>query len=403
MLHNILIIFLKEFKEVIRDRKTLIFMLVLPTVAVPLLINVMTEFMIKAEKKAAEETLRYAVIGESNLPDLADLFMQDTGFQQVIIQDESEIREAIADERIKFGLVFPDGANQLIVDGGQPSIKLYYNNAALVSRVKRRASQIINDYSDHIRDERLATYGVSGGYARDKILNPVALEELGTANQRELIGERFGGMLPYLFIIFSFIGALYPAIDLGAGEKERGTLETLLLTPVPRLHLVLGKFFVIFSTGVISSILSVAGMGLFLLAKGKNVTGPMGEILSSISAVDLALVGAMLIPTAAIFAALLMSISIYAKSFKEAQSYATPLNMLCIFPAIAAMLPGVELNWKTAIIPITNVSLAIKELIKGTMDYQMTIVILTSTSLIAGALIWFCTIWFERESVLFRE
>ena len=103
------------------------------------------------------------------------------------------------------------------------------------------------------------------------------------------------------------------------------------------------------------------------------------------------------------FAALLLSISVYAKSFKEAQAYATPLNFLIIIPAVIAILPGVELDWTWAMVPITNISLAIKELIKGTMNYEMFIAILGSSTLIAGALLWFCTKWFDREGVLFRE
>ncbi|MCB1044890.1 MAG: ABC transporter permease [Acidobacteria bacterium] len=403
MLRNVLTIFFKEFKEIIRDRKTLIFMLVLPTVAVPLLISLMTEFMLKAEKKAQQETLRYAVFGEDNLPDLADAFAADSSFERVILKDRSEINDAIADERIKFGLIIPEGANDKMTEGTQCQVKLYYNNASVVSRVKKRASELIQNYSEEIRNKRLAGIGVTGILQRDELLNPITIEDIGTADQRELIGERLGGFLPYFFIIFSFLGALYPAIDLGAGEKERGTLETLLLTPVPRLHLVFGKFLVVFTTGVVSSVLSLVGMAGYLYTKGQKVQGVMGEILSSISASDLALVGSMLIPTAAIFAALLLSISIYAKSFKEAQSYATPFNFLCIIPAVAAMIPGVELNWKTAMIPITNVSLAIKELIKGTMDYQLLVVILTSTTILAAGLMIFSTKWFERESVLFRE
>ena len=108
-------------------------------------------------------------------------------------------------------------------------------------------------------------------------------------------------------------------------------------------------------------------------------------------------------PTAAMFAALLLSVSIYAKSFKEACSYCGPLNILVIAPAFIALLPIVKLDWFWAMVPITNISLAIKELIKGTMNYEMFIAILGSSFIIAGAFLLFCTKWFEREDVLFRE
>ena len=212
-------------------------------------------------------------------------------------------------------------------------------------------------------------------------------------------------MLPYLFIIFCLMGSMYPAIDLGAGEKERGTLETLLLAPIQRRQIVLGKFFVVFTTGVTAALLSITSIGIMLSIKVKDIPGELElhKVFASVSVVDLILIAAMLIPMAAIFASLLLSISIYAKSFKEASSYCGPLNFLAIIPAFIAMLPVVKLDWYWAMVPITNISLAIKELIKGTMNYQMLVAILGSSVIIAGALLIFCTKWFEREAVLFRE
>jgi sodium transport system permease protein len=144
-----------------------------------------------------------------------------------------------------------------------------------------------------------------------------------------------------------------------------------------------------------------------LATKGQEITGELGEVIASVSVVDLVLIAAMLIPTAAMFAALLLSVSIYAKSFKEASAYCGPLNFLVIMPAIIAILPIVKLDWYWAMVPITNISLAIKELIKGTMNYEMLIAILGSSVgssvIIAGAFLFFCTRWFEREAVLFRQ
>ena len=140
-----------------------------------------------------------------------------------------------------------------------------------------------------------------------------------------------------------------------------------------------------------------------MAAKSGAVGGMIGEVLQSIGTGDLLLIAVMLLPLAAVFAAMLLSISIYAKSFKEAQSYAAPLQMLMILPAFVAMLPGVELDWGTAMIPVTNVSLAIKELIKGTMDPTLLVAILGSSTALAVGLLVFCARWFEREDVLFRQ
>jgi sodium transport system permease protein len=129
----------------------------------------------------------------------------------------------------------------------------------------------------------------------------------------------------------------------------------------------------------------------------------MVQMLHAIGPLDLAMVALMLVPTAAIFAAILLSISIYAKSYKEATGMISPLIIVTILPTLVALLPGVELNWRWAMVPLTNVALAMKELVKGTMDYRMFSLILLSTALTAGLLLALCRWWFNREAVLFRN
>ncbi|HUU16560.1 MAG TPA: ABC transporter permease [Sedimentisphaerales bacterium] len=400
---NILTIYLKEMKEVLRDRKTLIFMVALPTLVVPVLMNIMIGFIVRAEKKARTEILTFAIFGAEHLPDLANAFSKEEGFEKVNIPTQEAIASAIEENKIKFGLVIPQTTREQLERDEQVAVRFYYNNASATSKVKNRAGKVIREFSEKYRSERLAGLGLDTPQEQEHLLNPVTIEEHNTADMREVLGERVGGMLPYLFIIFCFMGALYPAIDLGAGEKERGTLETLLLAPIPRYQIVLGKFFVIFTTGVTAALLCLTSLGFMLAAKGQEITGELGEVIASVSVVDLVLIAAMLIPTAAMFAALLLSVSIYAKSFKEASAYCGPLNFLVIMPAIIAMLPIVKLDWYWAMVPITNISLAIKELIKGTMNYEMLIAILGSSLVIAGAFLFFCTRWFEREAVLFRK
>ena len=400
MQHNFLTIFIKEFKEVVRERKTLIFMLLIPTLMMPLILEGTIRIMRKAEKKARTETLTFAINGDQYLPELGKAFETDSGFKLVPDISSDQYAEAINNGTIKLGLIVPENASDMIASGQQVEIELFYNNASQ-NKVQQRASAVITEYSEGERNRQLKALGV-GLMSRQALLEPLTIKEQGTANMREVIGERAGGMLPYFFILFCFMGALYPAIDLGAGEKERATLETLLLTPVPRNHLVLGKFMVIFSTGVTSALLSIISLGVWLSTKGQEVSGVIGEVIASVGVLDLVLIGAMLIPVAAMFAAILLSISIYAKTFKEGQAYATPMNFLVIIPTMLALAPGMELNWTWAMVPLTNISLAVKELAKGTVDYSMLLVIYGSTTVLAGALLFFCTKWFQREDVLFR-
>lgn len=396
---GVLTVFRKELLEVGRDRKTLIFMIALPLLLIPLLIQITTDFVADAEKEAASATLDYAIFDGDQLPGLAEAFGSTPGFEAVELSDPSEIVQAVTDDRIDFALVVePPGQ-----EGGQHVVQLHYDNAPLTSKVKSRTKEVLDALGQEVQRHRLEGLGITELAQQRGVAKPVVMVEHGTAPMREVLGERIGGMLPYMFIIFCFLGAMYPAIDLAAGEKERGTLETLLLVPIPRYQVVLGKFLVVFTAGAVAAVLTLVGLGGWLAFKGDALGGDIGAVMQAIGATDLALIAAMLVPTAGIFAALLLCISIYAKSFKEAQSYIAPLNMLVILPAFLAMLPGVVLDWKTASIPIANISLAIKELIKGTMDYTMLVAILGSSTLLAAILLWLSTLWFRREDVLFRQ
>jgi sodium transport system permease protein len=375
--------------EVGRDRKTLIFMILLPVVLIPLLLQVTTSIMGDAQREASAKVLVYAASGADGLAEL-----EGPGFRKV---EDADAAAAIADGRLDFALeVRPE------VDGRR-EVLLHYDNASQTSKVRTRVEAALGQVSDHIRGERLAALGVGGKAEQAALLKPIVVVPKGVASTREVIGEQVGSTLPFLLIVFCFLGAMYPAIDLAAGEKERGTLQTLLLVPVARWRLVVGKLLVVFVTGVVAAVLSLVGLGVWLGLQSGQLQGALGEVLGAIGVVDLSLIGAMLVPTSLIFASLLLGISIYAKSFKEAQSYIAPLNMVILVPAFMATLPGVELDVVTAWIPVTNVALAVKDLVKGTIETELLVIVFASSMLVGAALLWVSTWWFSRESVVFRR
>ncbi|GIW70784.1 MAG: hypothetical protein KatS3mg102_0326 [Planctomycetota bacterium] len=227
-----------------------------------------------------------------------------------------------------------------------------------------------------------------------EVLQPVRGQVRNVGRERNLLAL----FLPYLVIIMCFSGALYPAIDLGAGEKERGTLETLLLTPARRSELVAGKFLVVLLAGLLAAALNVASLSLTLASGWAEARG-IALVFEPLAAVLTVL---LMVPTAAIFAALLLAISVYARSFREAQSYAVPLNFLVIVPAFFSMIPGFELDPILALVPVLNVTLALKEIWTGTVQAGMLALIFASTAAYAAVAILACAAWFRRESVLFR-
>jgi sodium transport system permease protein len=212
------------------------------------------------------------------------------------------------------------------------------------------------------------------------------------------------------------MGAMYPAIDLTAGEKERGTMETILCSPVARIDLVVGKFLLVLTaslTTVLFSLLSMGAtflLGSILLTQGggsgvaaaaKGGAGAMAT-LPTLDPLGLLAVLAMVLPLAVLFAAGLMTIALFAKSYKEAQSYVSPLIIVIILPAMMAMLPGVELSTRLAFVPILNLSLVSKELVSGVWHWPYLALIFGSSCLYAAAALALCVRMFNRESVLFR-
>jgi sodium transport system permease protein len=200
-------------------------------------------------------------------------------------------------------------------------------------------------------------------------LRPLEVIYSNVASTKEMIGKLAGGILPYIFIAFGFIGCMYPAIDLFTGEKERGTIETLLTTPVARWQILFGKMGVVVLSGMLAA--SCALIGLFLSIEVLDIVDNP-QLLDVIHGIlnfkFIILLYALLLPLTIFFAGVMIPIAVYAKSFKEAQSIITPLNIVMVLPAMVGFFPGVELNVVTASIPVVNVVLSTKELIAGTLD-----------------------------------
>jgi len=202
---------------------------------------------------------------------------------------------------------------------------------------------------------------------------------------------------------------MHPAIDLTAGEKERGTMETILSSPVSRTHLVLGKFLLVLTASLITAMLLMFSVSVSSAALQKShLLDQMAEEGDetpqlSLGPAAIASVMIMAVPLAVLFSAGLITIALFAKSHKEAQSYIAPLMFLVVVPAISAMLPGVELTPKLSIVPLLNVSLLCKELVTGEYHWNYIVLIFASTCVYAAGALYLAVKMFQRESVLFRS
>ncbi len=401
-LSNIVTIFNKEMTDTLRDRRTLIFMLLIPIAAIPLLMMGLSSLMVSQITKVKEETSEIVIKGESFLPeDLRSMFAEAPG---LLIKTEDEFKGKDLMDELKQGnfqvlMVVSDGFGSDLEQENQTEIEIFYDEAELKSEfAERKIKDLLTDYKDRIVRERMEGRGLSA-----EILSPFAVKSQNVAPLKKMAGKEFGAILPYLIIIMCFMGAMYPAIDLAAGEKERGTLETLLVSPATRGEFVIGKYIVILITGVVAAFLSLGSLVLSLNYMVEDLFKGMSKMLAiEFDVQTIVLVFLIILPLAGIFAGVLLSVSIFARSFKEAQSYVTALNMAVILPAFVSLLPGVEMDYKMALIPVVNASLIMKDAISGSIEWNYVFVALLSNAVLAAVTLVFCKKWFEKESILFR-
>jgi sodium transport system permease protein len=362
-------IFRKELKDTLRDRRTIIAMIVIPILVFPLILGVITRVSSFFEEKQKEEVFNIAIITEDPSNELVvqlSAIPDSIGPKKLkFFSDTTGISKEISNDSIQLGIVIPSNYQSLKESNKQINISVILNETNIGT--KQRVETYLDIIENNLLQERFEKLSLDR-----KLTEPLAISYINLASTKEMIGKIAGGILPYLFIIFGFIGCLYPAIDLFTGEKERKTLETLLTTPVQRWKILVGKMMVVVLSGIAAA--TFALVGLFLsLEVFELVENPMIlEVVSSILSVQFILsLYILLIPLTIFFAGVMIPVTIYAKSFKEAQSILTPVNFVIILPAMVGFIPGVELDYITAMIPIVNIVLASKELVAGTLSFDL--------------------------------
>jgi sodium transport system permease protein len=378
-------VFRKELIDTLRDRRTLVAMILVPMLLFPVLMIGMTRYTQSRAAEARTKTLHVAVVDPLGGSGVAAHLAAAPGVAVEDARDISQLPARIqADELDAAVVVAPTFAADLAAH--RPgTVTLMFKSSDDFDIEKKRLEGDLRALEQEILAARFAALGLDPGVVRG-----IDLREHDVASVRERLGKLVGGLLPYMFIIFCFTGSMYPAIDLGAGEKERGTLETLLTAPVHRRTLVLGKF------AVVSLWLSFS----------QGIQGVPAEALGVIAQIfepaTIAVVIALLVPLSMFFAALLLMLSVYARSYKEAMSVISPLMIVVFLPAVVAMLPGTRLTAVTAAIPVLNVSLATRELLAGTAAPALVALVFASLVVFAAASLYACARWFAREDIVFR-
>jgi sodium transport system permease protein len=402
--HNAVCIYRKELTEWLRDRRTLISTVVVPLLLFPLLTAGFAGVAGSLLEKAKTGAIRVMVLGGADSPAVLDELRQLKDFE--ILPAADNWKEQISSKKLRAAVALPEKFQASLDSGESAEVKIYFHQGDLKSSLDaNRIEKSLKDYRDRIVRDRLAAR-----HLPDSLLRPFAVKQENVAPAEKVSGAALGGLIGYMVILLCMTGGMYPAIDLTAGEKERGTMETLLTSPVSRLHIVLGKFALVLTASLATAALSVASMGVSFLLVGKNAaalhTAQSADAQALQLHVSLASAAAILLlvlPTAVFFSAAMLAIALFARTTKEAQSYLMPMTFLVIIPAVAALLPGIELTPRLAVIPVLSTSLLIKEIISGTYHWNYIALIFASTCLYASAAMFLAVKMFQRESVLFRS
>lgn len=466
---NVKLIFLRETKDQLRDRRTLFTIVVLPLLLYPLL--GMTFMQISQFMR--EHPTRVWVVGSAFLPFEPPLILEDRFASDYASERDnklldlkvdpyppiklSESLEEIAQKKIRNGefdavLIFhpdfgdrldqfrksmaetikaakePTGAGNAPRDGPQsgdtnesvstdglahlansgervPGPEVYYNTADDKSRIAfNRVNNVLRSWRESLVRQHLEDNAVP-----PEATDPFELVNTDVAEIGSRRAAAWSKILPFIVLVWALTGAFYPAVDLCAGEKERGTLETLLSSPAKRSEIVWGKLLTVMGFSMATSLLnllSMGGTGLIIFRQLSLAADPahamdMGP--PPVSAIFW-LVPA-LIPISALFSALALAIAAFARSSKEGQYYLMPLLMITLPLIMLPMLPAAELDLGTSLIPISGLMMLLRALIEG--QYSQALIYFPTVALVTGLCCLFAVRWaieqFRKESVLFRE
>ncbi len=441
---NVKLILAREVRDQLRDRRTLFMIFVLPVLLYPLLGSVFVKMRqfhsekpmsvlvfggaqleksptplidgkrfspsLFPEGPEAAKLLELTIADEHSINADADRLVREKDFDAALVFPpdfaqrldayRTAIQEATAGARgnVSGTLRVPEaGSTRSVPDTLIPRPKIIYtaaNDSSLMAFT--RLTVVLDRWTDEVGKANL----VAGGMPAEAV-RPFEVDSANLAGPTATKATNlWSRILPVLLLLWAMTGAFYPAIDLCAGEKERGTLETLLSSPAERSEIVLGKLLTVMVFSMVTAALNLICVGLIGSLIFRQLPGFGGPPPLAVVWLMLAMV-----PISALFSALCLALASFARSTKEGQYYLMPLLMLTMPLAVLPIMPGMELSMGNALVPVSGLVLLLKTLLEG--SYQQALQFLPVVLAVTLAACWLSVRWaveqFNKESVLFRE
>lgn len=403
MLNGIRQIFGKEMSRILRDKKMVFSVFLLPVIIMVVLLTIINNLAGQMQSDIEEHK---AIVWMQNEPDSFEAFLASSGMEYDVRTVASDSDRAKAEDQILNGeadllIEFPADFDELVAgfqEGDQvPQVKTYYNPS------ENYSSQAYQEISVGMLESYRQTL-LAG-----RVGNPDAItvftvnsdnDEMVIQDDEKASGQALGMMLPYFITILLFAGAMGIGTDMIAGEKERGTMASLLVAPVKRSAIVLGKVFALMVVSGISSIIYVAGMVVCTPFMMDSMTG-MDEALNlSLKADQIVMLGLLLVALAFLYSAVVALISVFAKTTKEASSYIMPVYMVVLVAGLLTMFRMGDGSPWDYYIPFYNSAIALQAILRHDLTISQYLVTLVETLALGGILTVLIARAFNNEKVM---
>ena len=430
----------KELRETLRDRRTIVTLVFMPLLVYPILSLVFQNFLLSSLGDVAPgEEPKYTIVLASNLTqkessgflDQISQRLAEYDAQQESVADDNEATESgpdddateldysVAEEQRKSGValsennwLFVEKLTEIdltqIVAQGDADVGVILEIDREKSRISnlriiRRNDQISYDAGKYLLDRFRQwndiyvekVFKAGGGLlpVAEPIVKRIEVSQGGSA------AGTIASMIPLALVLMTITGAVYPAIDLTAGERERGTLETLMAAPVPRMGILLAKFIAVVTVAVLTAILNLVGMTIVMWVFQLDQMLPGGGLTVGI----IFKVFLLLVLFALFFAACLLMVTSFARSFKEAQAYLVPIILLSLGPGLLAMSPSVELSGLTAVTPMMNLLVLARDVMAGQAQTGAAVIAVISTLVYAFVALSIAARTFGADTILYSQ
>ena len=396
-----MIVYRKEILEMLRDKRTLFTTIVLPVIMYPLLFMGFSAIMSRQSDVLEKRGATIAFQDSLSMRDAPLLAFRDSVFARLgkmeyvtAVPSPPNVDSLFADKTILGVVTITDSMDAT----GQPKyrVKVKYDASSEQSRLLYgKIEKTLTSLASEETERRLKERSID-----PELIKPMNVQPVDTSTAEKKMGTVLGMILPYLMILTLVAGASTIAADLVSGEKERHTLETLLVSSATRSEIVMGKYLTIITMAMLNVLINLVSLSFsvrFLVAQNGLETQGLQLPVSAFAILLVAM-----IPLATLFAALLLSVSTFSRNMKEARTYEQPIMMVSMLLGMISFIPSIEINNLLAMIPVVNISLLFKAVMINEYTLSHLLITIGSTLLLDVAAIWVTVRLFNTEAVLFR-